>query len=126
MKTIVEVLLTFAATSTALAEVAVGQLSYNADCEVKLTREGDRLSATWPIADRLLGNVVLDLSGTKPLIERIATHREGHEPATIVSAVDPAYFLTVGTRVMPPGKPPEQKWQVFFDNPHRRPHQVHT
>ncbi len=110
----------------AAAEVAVDQSEYHANCQVKLALVGDRLSVTWPIADGLTGNVVLDLSGTKPLIERIATHHEGHEPATLVAAVDPAYFLTIGSRERNPGTPPDHKWQVFFDNPHRRPHQVHA
>jgi hypothetical protein len=70
------------------------------------------------------GQVTLDLSGAGPLVEQFATRKEGQELRPILGSVDPALFLTIGTRQMPPGKPPEQKWQVFFDNPHRRPHRT--
>lgn len=119
-------LFVFVIVSPAVAEIAVDQSAYKNDCEVKIAREADRLTVTWPIAEGKSGEMVLDFSGSKPLIERIATRRGDEESATILSAVDPAVFLTVGSREMPAGKPPEQKWEVFFDNPHRRPHEVHA
>ena len=125
MKSALAFAFAFAFASHALAQVAVDQSAYRDDCRVRIARVGDRLVVEWPISNDDARYILLDVSGTKPLIEQIGTRR-GNDREPILSAVDPAYFLTVGTREMPPGKPPEQKWQVFFDNPHRRPHEVHA
>ncbi len=112
-------LMLFASASVAAAQVEVDVSGYRDDCEVRIARDGQRLTIAWPLTKDEGGQVALDLSGSRPLLESIETAK-----GPILSGVDPALFLTIGTREMPPGKPPEQKWEVFFDNPHRRPHRM--
>jgi hypothetical protein len=125
MKSILAVLAMLVLASQSAAELTIDQAAYRDDCQVRVTRDVDRLSVAWPITNDESGEIVLELSGAKPLIERIGTRRGAGDAATILSAADPAVFLTVGSREIPAGKPPDQKWEVFFDNPHRRPHEVH-
>ncbi len=121
---VVLVLLAMASPAAAKAELDLS--AYQESCEVRVRAAVDRLRIEWPMADDEAGEVTLDLSGQKPLVQRFATRRGATDAGVILGDVDPALFLTIGTREMPPGKPPEQKWEVFFDNPHRRPHRVET
>ncbi|HEX8201746.1 MAG TPA: hypothetical protein VF590_14790, partial [Isosphaeraceae bacterium] len=46
--------------------------------------------------------------------------------APLLTGVEPVAFLTVGSRVAPPGRPPTMSpFNTFFDNPARRPHRTH-
>jgi hypothetical protein len=106
----------------ARGDVAVDISAYSRDCGVDVERENDLLTIAWPVAKEERGRLVLNLKPGEPLIEELslATDEAG-EP--LFADADPAVVVTVGSREVPPGKPPEQVWQVFFDNPHRRPHQ---
>src|SRR5690606_31523732 len=97
---------------------------YPADSAIRIEHKDGRLLIAWPSGSEETGEMALDLSGQRPLIERIAVRRGKEEPRTILTGVDPAVFVTIGSRNMPPGKPSEQKWEVFFDNPARRPHRA--
>jgi hypothetical protein len=113
--------------SGARAQVAVDLSGYREDCEVRVRQMGQRLLVSWPMTDEESGLVTLNVSGGGALFEQFATRRRDEEGESIFpehAGTDPAVFLTIGTREMPSGKPPDQKWQVFFDNPHRRPHRT--
>lgn len=110
----------------ARGEVPVDVSAYAPECKVKIQQNGEQLTASWPIAEGEFGRLALSLKAGEPLIRQLGVSRDASgrfEP--LVERVDPAVFLTVGSRQAPPGKPPEQVWQVFFDNPHRRPHHTY-
>jgi hypothetical protein len=96
------------------AGVQVDLTAYDAGCQVKVQHNGDLINVSWPAAGGKSETLVLDISGSGPLIRRLGP----------LADVDPAWWLTVGERRLAPEKPPEQKWEVFFDNPHQRPHEV--
>jgi hypothetical protein len=89
---------------------------------VKAAAKDDELSVSWPAADQQRGSMVFDLREGTPLIKSLAVG-----DGSAVSGVDPLLTLTVGTRVAPSGRPPEMsQWNIFFDNPHKRPHETHV
>jgi hypothetical protein len=113
----------------ARGEATIDLAKYDAKCQVQVERVGSDLVIAWPLtADGAeeRGRVTLDLSGAGPLVRELAIGQGPEPPRRIVTGVDPAFYLTVGSRVVPPGKPPEKPWEVFFDNPHRRPHATHA
>ncbi|HZN36765.1 MAG TPA: hypothetical protein VFB80_23205 [Pirellulaceae bacterium] len=109
-----------------LAETPVDLSGYRADCAVRVEGWNGNLRVSWPMEAGERGEVTLDLSRTKPLIQRLATQKGDAEPAAILGGLDPAWYLTVGERRPAAEKPPDQQWEVFFDNPHQRPHEVHA
>lgn len=110
--------------STASAETLVDLSRYQQGCEVQVTGFNSHLVVAWPMDNGETGEVLLNLSGGGPLLQRIST-RSGHaEPATLLTGLDPVWFLTVGERRFAAEKPADQQWEVFFDNPHQRPHEV--
>jgi hypothetical protein len=111
--------LLLAATAATAQDVAVDMGAYKADCGVTILRDGDRLAVAWPIADGVARRLALDLRPGRPLIEAL-----GIGEATVLDGVDPAFDVTVGTRVAPPGRPPSMSvFNTFFDAPAKRPHQ---
>lgn len=110
-------------TCPVLARPAIIADHYSPDCGVSIERMDDQLAIKWPVQDNEFGRLVLDLRDDTPLIATLGTSRTPDaEIRAVLRGVDPAFFLTVGSRNTPPGKPPEQKWQVFFDKPAGRPH----
>jgi hypothetical protein len=113
----------------ARGEATIDLAKYDAKCQVQVERVGSELLIAWPLtADGAneQGRVALDLSGAGPLVRELAIREGSEPPRSIIAGVDPAFYLTVGSRVIPPGKPAEKPWEVFFDNPHRRPHDTHA
>jgi hypothetical protein len=108
------------------AETPIDLSRYDEACVVRVEGWNGHLRIAWPIADGEMGVVTLDLSGTRPLIESLAIRKDSAAAETILSSVDPVWFLTVGERRAADEKPPEQKWEVFFDNPVQRPHETFT
>lgn len=107
----------------ACAAVTVDLQNYSPACDVLAARDGDRLRIAWPMADGEFGRLVLNL-GAGDVLEVIGISQTiDGEIRALLRDVEPAVFITVGTREMPPDKPDWQKWQVFFDNPHTRPHE---
>jgi hypothetical protein len=111
---------------SARAESPVDVSAYAEDCAVRITpHDHSHIHVAWPLAGDEKGACVLDLSGSHPLIQYVTVPRPLKTKPTLYS-VDPIWFLTVGERRLAPEKPPEQRWEVFFDNPHQRPHEVFT
>ena len=68
---------------------------------------------------------MLDLRPGQPLVESLGDRAtEAGEAAAILKGVDPVTFVTVGTRVNPPDRPPGMSvFNVFFDSPAKRPYE---
>jgi hypothetical protein len=126
--------------AVALADVNVNLAGYNAACGVKVdprpAQEGPGLNITWPLGDEAAGaesgRLVLDFRPGKPLLASLAIvpaaggASDRKSPAPLLAGVDPVTFVTVGTRVNPPGRPPGMSvFNVFFDSPATRPHQAY-
>ena len=96
------------------------------DSQIAIEAQQDAIEIRWPTGGGQYGYVKLDLRPQQPLVETIGLQRHpGGDVAEILERMQPAIFLTEGTRGVPPGKPADQTWQVFFDNPGSRPHQTH-
>jgi hypothetical protein len=99
------------------APVPVDMSAYKPDCGVTVKPAGNVLLVSWN-----KDNLVLDFSleETEPLIRSLAAGK-----AQTLKSLDPFLSMTVGSREAPKGRPPEMSvWNVFFDNPPRRPHQT--
>jgi hypothetical protein len=100
---------------------------YSPDCGVRIRQEGSRLVATWPMAEKESGRLVLDLTPGQPLIAGLGISQGPKgKPVSLLTAVEPAFFLTVGQRTAPKGRPPEMSpWNVFFDRPAKKPYRTY-
>jgi hypothetical protein len=109
------------------AEVPVDLAAYRADCGVAVTREGDRLTLRWPMAQDStdVGEMVLDLRPGQPLFDSLGIAAQpGTATRRILTKADPVTFLLVGSREAPSGRPPQMSvFNVFFDSPAKRPFQ---
>ena len=106
-------------------ELKVDLSKYSAKCGVVIRTNGLLLEAAWSMADGEVGRMQLNFQAGGPLIELLGTSKSAWgPPQPVLTNVQPVFFTTVGTRVPPGGRPPEMtKWNVFFDNPSKRPHQ---
>jgi hypothetical protein len=111
----------------AFAQTPVDWTGYDRSCAVRIERgleDGDGvMHAIWPTGDGKTAVLELDITGTAALIRGLGFVKPGPNPS-LFSRTSPTWLLTVGERRLAPEKPPEQKWEVFFDNPHQRPHEV--
>jgi hypothetical protein len=96
---------------------------------VRLDRDGQKMTVSWEMAPGEFGRLVFDLNEGRPLVESLGV-ASGDEPAArftpLLRAVDPVYFVTVGSRENPPGRPPGMSvFNVFFDSPAKRPYKTY-
>ena len=106
------------------AKVAVDLSGFRApkDDSVRVRHEGELLDLTWPAPGDQVARLVLDLHGGEPLIQSLGLVNEASKEPTTLKGVDPEWFLTVGTRETPAGRPPGMsEFNVFFDSPAKRP-----
>jgi hypothetical protein len=108
----------------AAAETVIDFSAYQPTCAVEVQGWNSHLRVSWPTGERDTAIAVLNLSGDGPLLQQLATSRDAGPELPILAAVDPVMFLTVGQRRAPDDKPREQRWEVFFDNPAKRPHET--
>ncbi len=96
--------------------------------EVEVRREGDRATLTWPCAEGETGALTFDLRPGRPLFGRLAIVEDATgRAATLAQEVDPAAFVVVGSRENPPPTPSGMSvFNVFFDNPAKRPHRAYA
>lgn len=86
---------------------------------VKVLEKDQRLEVSWPIAEARRGVLVLDLTHEANLISALGMERNGEKAKLILTDVQPVTWLTVGVRDLS-----AQGWDVFFDNPPKRPHET--
>jgi hypothetical protein len=100
--------------------VAVDVSAHRPACGVAVRQKGAQLHVRWPVAGREHGVLVLQLRPDRPLIEELGIAKTADGPSTaLLRKVNPVTFLTVGVRHLG-----VQGWNVFFDNPHGRPHET--
>jgi hypothetical protein len=100
-------------------DVAVDLSGHKATSGTVIRRDDTRLRLTWPMAEGEYGVLVLQLRAKEPLIEELGIARtEDGAPTPLLRKVNPVTYLTVGVRDLSKG------WNVFFDNPPRRPHET--
>src|SRR5208282_3884141 len=104
-----------------VGEVAVDFSGYRpAASGVAVQQKDTRLYLRWLMAEGEYGSLVLQLDSKEPLIEELGIAGTADRPAVpLLRAVQPVTFLTVGLRDLS-----QQGWDVFFDNPPRRPHET--
>ncbi|MCA1684506.1 MAG: hypothetical protein LC745_00675 [Planctomycetia bacterium] len=122
------VLLILGVMPAARGEVSVDLSGYRDDSGVGVRRDGERLTVSWPLTAAEggeHGRLVIDLRPGRPLVESMGVAgTPSGEPAAVLKGVDPVTFVTVGTRVNPPDRPPGMSvFNVFFDSPAKRPHE---
>ena len=87
-----------------------------------VSKEGNRVRVTWPVAGKGTGAVTFSLDEAQPLIESMALAPEDGEPRVIARGLDPVTLLTVGSRNLND----TAGWMAFFDNPPKREHETHA
>jgi hypothetical protein len=104
----------------AAGEFAVDLSAYKPESGVAVRAEETRLRIQWPMAEGEHGELVLDRRPGQPLIEEIGIAKAAGAQATpLVRKVNPVTVLTVGSRDLS-----KHGWNVFFDNPPRRPYET--
>ncbi len=110
--------------SAARAQSPIVDLSgYRPECGVAVARDGDRLKIEWPMDDER-GQLNLDLGAGRPLVASVAVAgKDSTEFRRVLEGADPVFFLLVGSRQAPEGRPPSMSvFNVFFDSPANRPY----
>jgi hypothetical protein len=106
----------------------VDRSGYSSDSGTHLAEEEGGLQVAWPLAGGGFGRLTLDLRPGRPLIAALGiADRPAGSFDPIPSGLDPVFTLTAGIRSAPGGRPPDMSvFNVFFDNPARRPYQAHS
>jgi hypothetical protein len=109
-------------------EIRCDLSGYSPECGVEVRQRGTKLMLAWALGEGESGRLRLDLFPGEPLIESLGIVPEAPGDARVVlQNIDPVTFLTVGTREAPSGRPPQMSmWNVFFDNPAKRPYQIYS
>src|SRR4051794_35029325 len=99
--------------------IPVDLTGYRPECGIGVRHEGDRLTIDWPMDRGEHGRLALDLREGRPLGASLGIASDASGSATaILGGVEPVTFVTVGSRVTPPGRPPTMSpFNVFFDTP---------
>lgn len=112
--------LTHAQVEARADDVSVDLSAYKPECGVAIVQQDSRLRIRWPMAEGEHGELLLELKAGQPLIESIGIATTADAAATpIVHRVNPVTLITVGSRDLS-----KHGWNVFFDNPPRRPHET--
>ena len=124
IRAIPSILFSFASLACA-QDLKVDLSGYNPNCGVIIRTNGLLLEAAWPMEQGEAGRMQLNFRAGGPLIELLGTSKSTWgPPLPVVTNLQPVFFMTAGTRVPASGRPPDMsKWNVFFDNPSKRPHQ---
>jgi hypothetical protein len=94
--------------------------AYKPAAGIAITQDNHRLRVSWPAGRAGKGLLALDLRPNEPLIEEMGlASADGKTRHSLLRGVTPVTLLTVGVRDLKP-----QGWNVFFDNPPRRPHEA--
>ena len=100
--------------------IAVDLTGFKPTSGVSVRQDGTRLRIAWPMAEGEFGVLLLQLQAKQPLIEEMGIAKSADGTAVnLLQKVEPVTFLTVGVRDLS-----TQGWNVFFDNPPKRPHET--
>lgn len=100
---------------------------YQKNCGVQVEHAGQTLRITWPMPDRQTGMILFNLTSQQALIQTIGIGKENGPVSPLLQSIDPVTYVTVGTRQVPAGRPPQlSEWSVFFDKPASRPHRTYS
>ena len=116
--------LILAGSVTSAATVDLSQ--HRADSGISVVSpDAGSLRIRWPISSEATGQMVLDLSPDKPLMQSVG-YSSGTQPVQVIAtALDPVTTLTIGER----DKDKATKGfrgMVFFENPRERPFQTYA
>lgn len=92
------------------AQIKVDTRQFNPKNEAELQVKGNLLEFKWPTAAGQKGTVVLDLSASKPLFQKIALNK-GASQKLISENLDPTFILSIGKRDLLS----QNGWNIFFD-----------
>jgi hypothetical protein len=110
----------FGSEPRASADIVANLTDHHATSGVTVRQDGTQLRVAWPMAPGEFGVLVLQLRPREPLIEELGIASTAGGPSKpLLQKIDPVTFLTVGSRDLS-----QQGWNVFFDNPPRRPHET--
>jgi hypothetical protein len=89
----------FVLTSSGLAQVPVDFSGYHKDSAIQVTsKDAHTLQITWPTANKVRGEMLLDLRPDQPLIQSLSLTAEGQSAKVIATQLDPVTTLTIGER----------------------------
>ncbi len=110
-----------------LQAVPVDLSGYVKGGTVKVEAKGENLQVVWPLGGGGWGQVEFNLDPGKKLFKAFSTAAAKDGPWTpLLQEAEPDLLLTIGSREAPSGRPPSMSiWNTFFDNPEKRPHQIH-
>ena len=102
------------------------------DSGASAVRNGDKLTLQWSCDTAAtdlnsasdLAFITFDLASGHRLIDSIGRKKRGESAKVVAGELDPALFVTVGTRESPADRPADMSvFNVFFDSPAKRPHE---
>ncbi|MDZ4288853.1 MAG: hypothetical protein U0984_12885 [Prosthecobacter sp.] len=106
----------------AAVHIGVPPVDLGPHLHIKVADEA-RIELTWDAGKDAKGILKFN-TADGPLIRNLSLRTE--RDTFITGGLTPAFSATVGTREQPPGRPPGMSlWNTFFDNPGKRPHEMH-
>ena len=88
----------------------------------QVTRTQYGVLLRWPLGGGKTGELALNLQPNEPLITHLGFAGKGlEESRSVLRDVDPAFWITVGTRGKAESVPGGDPFTVFFDSPAQRP-----
>lgn len=104
-----------------IAQLPVDLSAYNKKNGTKVTRTANGLDVRWPVGNRQMGRLLLNLEAGKPLFENIAMTESGNY-RQIAQALDPVFVVTIGKRDLVS----QNGWNIFFDRVPTKPFKAFT
>lgn len=106
-------------------EIVVDLARYSTNCGVIIKANARTLDVAWPMNEGEWGRMTLALGPGELVIQMLGSSATPQAtPQPVLTNLQPVFFMTVGTRLAPSGRPPAMsKWNVFFDKPAKRPHE---
>ncbi|WP_457269941.1 hypothetical protein [Pedobacter sp. UYEF25] len=104
------------------AQPNVNLTEFNAANGAAVKTNGQYLEITWPIGNREIGKMILDVRNSNPLFKSLQIGNS-KSFVEIAKNLDPAFILSVGKRKL---DPKSGGWDVFFDKVPSKPHKSYN
>ena len=114
-------LLLLIAVLTCEAQIKVDTRQFNTKNEAQLLVQGNVLELKWPTGSGQEGRVILNLSQSKPLFQKIMLQK-GNAQKLISADLDPTFILSIGKRDLLS----QNGWNIFFDKVPLKPFKSYT